>query len=917
MPKLPSLADPMFRLWYNVLISKPHDGLVTSHMARTVRTSLFPAFPDKIAEDILVVTLGSAAPRGLKAVPRSLHSIAMEILARNGIAVVPRVHGRHLLKQAIFRAAPDADLRSLTSRTRRSLDVALRTGIDPETLIRTGSPRVRQLGRIADEYRNALRRKRLIDSAEMLLTASSHVSEKKKILVYGHFRARKEELTLIDALAGDGSVYYLPSGDDPIFTVNRAAVDELAKRGWEIDAGDAGDDNAAIGRRAAARFGNLTSERVPVTAHSFSDIDKEVRSTLAAVKQIVRAGSSHRDIAVIARDLNKYSRPISVVADEYGLAVETEHSIPLETTGLGGFMGVLLEAIERGFSFESTARLILHPFGPGMADRHIAEARRKRTSGLSQWLEFCPDLAVLEDHAERPLTSWIEFLRNAAQTLGLRKRAVGQTTEWLAYETLFEALRTTAGLEPGRTISFEGFAAIISEILSEESVPSRPRRGGVRVMRPEDAVGKTFDHVFIMGLAEGIFPKPPGEDPVIDLHERRKLRDEHNVHFASAADLAHWEDLSFFFTLLSAQKQLVLSYPKVIDNAELVAGAFFGRLGIEGEKLEVKREAEYASSVEEVRRFTLRQPVLAFDKVLESARKRYHVEFKRETASLYDEFDGVIGVPIDPSRRNWSASQVTMIGQCAFRWFAGRLLRLSAIEEMETGLDPGTRGRLYHKALELAVARSLDAVDVRSATLANLDAAFADAELDEEVRLPRLPNWDVERREQLRELRKAVESPEFISPDARVVGVEREFQAEWEGFRLRGKIDRIDETPEGLIAIDYKTGGQPPRGAKDAAGKLSVDVQIPIYSRVALPKLFPDGNVGTSVYYSLTKGKVLRSEQEGDMERLRSLAGFLRSILGEGSFAVDPDVQEKACTYCDFATVCRKGPRIKRKRRAE
>jgi RecB family exonuclease len=235
---------------------------------------------------------------------------------------------------------------------------------------------------------------------------------------------------------------------------------------------------------------------------------------------------------------------------------------------------------------------------------------------------------------------------------------------------------------------------------------------------------------------------------------------------------------------------------------------------------------------------------------------------------------------------------------------------------METGLDPSTRGRLYHKALEIAVSRSLDAENIRAATLENLEQAFAEAELDEKVNLPILPNWEVERREQLRELRKAVESPDFIAPEARVAGVEREFQAEWEGFRLRGTIDRIDETSSGLIAIDYKTSGQVPKGAKDPSGKLTVDVQIPLYSRVALGKLFPDADVGTSVYYSLTKGKVLRAEQEGDMERLSGLAGFLRRILRDGSFAVDPDVQEKACTYCDFETVCRKGPRLKRKRRA-
>ena len=883
-------------------------------MARTLLTSSFPVFPDQIDEGTEIVALGSSVPRGINVRPRSLSAIAAEILARGGVAIASKVQARHFLKQAIFRVVPDADVSSLASRSRRSLDITLRTGIDLNALVDKGTPRVRQFGLIATEYQRILNGKGLIDSSQLLLAASSRVLKKRKVLVYGHFRARKEELALINALADDGSLYFLPSGEDPIFGVNKAAIEELIGRGWDISHEETEAAKKREGSRAAARFSNMAGGKTPVIAAAFPDIDKEVRSTLASIKKLIRGGTSPRDIVVVARDLKIYSRPISVSADEYGIPVEIDHSIPLETTGFGGFLTILFEAIDQDLGFESAARLAMHPFGPGLQEHQIAGARIKRTAGLSQWRELCPQLAVLGSRDDRSLTGWIEFLKEATDALGSRSRAMGQAVEWLSYRTLFDALRATAMLESDRPVGFEGFAAIVAEILREESVPMRPRRGGIKVLRPEDVVGKDFEHVFVLGLAEGVFPKPLKEDPVIDLFDRRSLR-EHNIQFASAAELAHWEELSFYFTLLAAGKQAVISYPRVKDNTELVAGAFFERLGIDGDGLAVVAETDFASSVEEIRRITLRQSVLAFDDVLGAARDHHRAELGRETHPYYDEFDGEIGVPIDPSRRSWSASQITTIGQCSFRWFAARLLRLNAVEEMETGLDPGTRGRLYHKALEIAVSRSLDAPDIRAATLENLDLAFAEAEQDEDVNLPILPNWEIERREQLTELRKAVESPEFISLDARVTGVEREFHAEWEGFRLKGTIDRIDELPDGLIAIDYKTSGQVPKGAKDASGKLSIDVQIPIYSRVALPTLFPGKQVGSSIYYSLTKGKVLRAEQEGDMDRLRDLAAFLRTILFEGSFAVDPDVQEKACIYCDFETVCRKGPRLKRKRR--
>ncbi|MBK6751623.1 MAG: PD-(D/E)XK nuclease family protein [Acidobacteria bacterium] len=82
-----------------------------------------------------------------------------------------------------------------------------------------------------------------------------------------------------------------------------------------------------------------------------------------------------------------------------------------------------------------------------------------------------------------------------------------------------------------------------------------------------------------------------------------------------------------------------------------------------------------------------------------------------------------------------------------------------------------------------------------------------------------------------------MKSVEFIGDGARVIGLEQKFEETWNGFRLIGYIDRVDETRDGLIAIDYKTSSVAPKGAKDESGKLTVDVQIPLYSNVALKTL--------------------------------------------------------------------------------
>ncbi|MBK7931985.1 MAG: PD-(D/E)XK nuclease family protein [Acidobacteria bacterium] len=398
---------------------------------------------------------------------------------------------------------------------------------------------------------------------------------------------------------------------------------------------------------------------------------------------------------------------------------------------------------------------------------------------------------------------------------------------------------------------------------------------------------------------------------MIDFFER-KLLGQHGIEFEEAAEVARWEALSFYLTLLAGRRSVSFSYPSSLDNGELMPNSFFDRLGLT--PLKAPPDTKIVSSVKERRMVVLRtQESPSDDMVLAPARVQYAVELNRENSPHYDEYDGVIGVPFEPGDRRWSASQLTAIGQCGFRWFAQRVLKLEPVEEIELGMDYTKRGTFYHKVLELAVSRAMAEGDIRAATLQHLDAAFAEAEKSPDAAVPTLLNWDLQRAEHIGALRKAVESVEFISDGARVIGLEQMFEETWNGFRLIGYIDRVDETPDGLIAIDYKTSSVPPKGAKDEAGKLTVDVQIPLYSNVALKKLYPAGTLGNSVYYSLVKGKVLRAEKEDDFVKLDGLVNRIKKTLADGNFAVDPDADEYACTYCKFDQVCRKGLRLERK----
>ncbi|CAN5559025.1 hypothetical protein BH10ACI3_BH10ACI3_10160 [soil metagenome] len=879
-------------------------------MPRIIRTEPFPQKPDAIAEDALLITPHRAAAEALGRPYRTLPSLARQVLRTRGIAVAPAVVARHSLKMAIFRAYPDADTSSTAMRISEILRTVLRTGIDIEQLIEQNSPRVRQLGIVAKAYSQEIAREKFIDHEERLWAASQIATEPQKLVIYGHHRARKEEVHFINSIAGEDSIYYLPCHDAGIFTVNREWADWLIARGWQVEDSEKKQPET-VGEFLAASFVGTPSHNAMSSAAAYPNIEAEVRGVLSQAKLMVAGGTDPYEIAIVCRDQDLYAPMIASVANEYGMPVRLSHEVQLGNTLFGGFIRQLLDAVESDLGYEATARLLMHPFGPGMPDGAWTSARVRRASDREAWTALEMDLTSLSWPEQQPFENWVTTINAVFAGFDLRNKTAASARELIAFEKFKASLYELGALEKGREMTFAEFSATVLEILAEEKVPFATSAVGIPLFEPNTILGASFDHLFVIGMAEGVFPKPASENPVIDFYER-KLLVKYGIDFEEAADVARWESLSFYLTLLAGKRSVVFSYPATVDNGERLANVFFDRLGIKPVK--ASRDAAVVSSVEERRTVLLRGSELFDDPTVANARRNFGIELRRENSPNYDEFDGVIGVRFAPADHYWSASQITTIGQCGFRWFAQRILKLDAVDEIELGMDFSKRGTFYHRVLEIAVRRAQGEADVRAATLRYLDEAFAEAEKDPEVDIPTLQNWELQRDEHITALRKAVESAEFISEGARVVGLEQRFKETWMGFPFSGYIDRVDDTSAGLIAIDYKTTSKAPNGAKDEDGKLTVDVQIPLYSNVGLRKLYPDGELGNSNYYSLTKGEILREEKADDLEKLERLMERIEGNLAVGNFAVDPDVNFGACSYCDFDQVCRKGPRLERKK---
>jgi ATP-dependent helicase/DNAse subunit B len=287
----------------------------------------------------------------------------------------------------------------------------------------------------------------------------------------------------------------------------------------------------------------------------------------------------------------------------------------------------------------------------------------------------------------------------------------------------------------------------------------------------------------------------------------------------------------------------------------------------------------------------------------------WKVEQQRESSTHYDEYDGVVAIGIDPTQQVFSASQLTQLGQCGFKWFTGYLLKLAELTEADTEFNGKLRGRLYHKTLELVVKKAQGKPDVRQGMLDALDDAFSEAEKSEN--LLGISAWDARRPEHLTLLRRTIAHESFMSPETEILGVELKFKGQWYGLNVEGIVDRIDSTPEGLCAIEYKNLSSKPTAAKDASGKANLDVQLPLYRQVATAALFPDQPVSNAYYYSISKQKRIKADAE-DTE-LEEFADRIGQHLKQGHYPVQPDIDGKACQYCCQDLVCRQGARLNRK----
>ena len=568
----------------------------------------------------------------------------------------------------------------------------------------------------------------------------------------------------------------------------------------------------------------------------------EAELVAAHVLEHLRAGVPADEIAVVLRSAGTSGALFERAFAGYGVPVACMRSVPFEHTPLGrGLLALarcaLIEA-ETG-----AAELLRYLRMPGMlahaelADALEATVRKTglRTATGAREAAAALGLRMEEIDGLRDARDPVaELARHARRLFAAPRRGAAVTLDDVeeldarALATVLDALEELADL---------GEPLPPSELIDTlAALEVRARAGaGAKVLLAEPTAirARRFRTVFVCGLQDGEFPRPPTPEPFLSDERRWELATASGLRLRPREDAVATERYLFYACASRATETLVLSYrssdeegnpavrsPFVDDVAELLA-----------EGWDQRRERRLLADVV--------WPARDAPTAREVARAHAAADPRIADAPVGPL--GAVAFTRVRHREVVSAGALESYASCPVKWLVERELRP---ERLEPDPDAIARGNYMHAVLERTLSRLDGAITDASLTRAQEILSAAIAEQPPELALGRS---GAERAAAVREIEADLRR--YLEHEARSgwgwppqhVELRFGFADDGEepalpplelagGLRVRGAIDRVDVDPSGRRAIvcDYKSGRVRP-GWAVARWQLDSTLQVALY----------------------------------------------------------------------------------------
>jgi len=439
--------------------------------------------------------------------------------------------------------------------------------------------------------------------------------------------------------------------------------------------------------------------------------------------------------------------------------------------------------------------------------------------------------------------------------------------------------------------SYRSALAQLRQLASAFSFQPETEEVPVQVMGTAGAAAMQFEHLWIMGLHEDIWPGPLEPNPFIPL----ALQREHKLPFGSSeSHLHHARQLTD--NLIKSATEIVVSYPQNEKERQLRPSPL------------LKEYIEKSTDFQVGR-------AISFQKII------------FESASFDYELDDVAPEIETGQRVRGGTGLFKDQAACAFRAFARHRIRARTLKNADIGLDAMERGSLLHDVMQQFWTK----VSGHSA-LMNLSEAEAKLSIEESIDAV-LTASHKQRPLTLTDRFMSIEKRRLIALVEEWLELEKKRQSfevkacelkhnfEFANIELHTRIDRIDKLEDGReIIIDYKTGKA---SANDWFDDRPNEPQLPLYAITSKAELaaivFAIVKRGESSFVGLADGdnlfpavkNIMQTKHvdnfenwQGVLKKWEKVMTQLADDFRRGKADVEPK-NVNTCRYCDLHAFCR------------
>jgi ATP-dependent helicase/DNAse subunit B len=604
----------------------------------------------------------------------------------------------------------------------------------------------------------------------------------------------------------------------------------------------------------------------------------ELELVAREITSLLGGGMAAEDIAVLVRGAGTSTELLEEVLSGARVPYALQRRRPIGDASIGAALLGLLRCVPAGDDSDAAepgeggelGDLLVWLRAPGLlelpalADRLELRARRAGAQSAAQgralWEERHWPLETIDRLQEAQARGPLALIERAARELywlfcaPRRSAAAVLAAEELdeagalaAGRRAFAELRELARIAPELAPSG---ARELADVLEQVSFLSGegPGPGAVAVLDPLALRARRVRALFVCGLQEGAFPARSRPQPLLSEEERRRLAEVSGLRLGERVDGSQGDQLASERYLLYAavsrpQELLVLSWHASDDEGQATPRSLFvdDVCDLFEERLLEQRARRALGAVDD------RAGGAAGDRRAPAGtngREWTTDGSRRSDEPLRDEL-----ILAELAARPWSASAMERRIACPVAWFVDRLLRP---DEFEPQPEPLARGALAHAVLKdtlegLRLQTGSARLRPATVTLARelLEDSLQARESEHPLAVAPERRAAVRRRLQAdleRYLTQAAEADSPLEPSELELGFgfdgsddrgEASALPALElggGFKLRGRIDRIDVGSRGeAVVYDYKGKDAPAAARWIRDGKL----QVALYMQAA------------------------------------------------------------------------------------